>query len=290
MNCAQRLMLLLALVAAPVAAATLTVEGVTSPAWVERGGGRIPLAVGMPLVDRDRIVTGPGARALLRMAEGSAVKLGENAALTLDDLADRRNRGVARLVTASLDVLRGAIRFTTGVFGKPKANRDVKLRITTITAGIRGTDVWGKSAADRDIVCLIEGRIGVEHGKSALALDEPMSFYIAPRKGESLPVASVSKEQLATWAAETEIAAGSGGARRGGRHFVEAAVVPDQRAALAEYDRLRAAGYPAVIRPVRKADGSLEYRVRVPYLLTSRDAAAVVEQLTRLGAAAAPSR
>ncbi|HSB48795.1 MAG TPA: hypothetical protein VLD15_04705, partial [Burkholderiales bacterium] len=65
----------LALLGAPAAAQTLTVEGVVSPAWVERGGARLPLAVGMQLNDRDRVVTGSGSRALLRLAEGSAVKL-----------------------------------------------------------------------------------------------------------------------------------------------------------------------------------------------------------------------
>ncbi|MGH8640405.1 MAG: hypothetical protein ACRET6_01775, partial [Burkholderiales bacterium] len=70
---------LLALLAAPAFAQTLTVEGVVSPAWVERGGARLPLAVGMRLNDKDRVVTGAGSRLLLRLAEGSAVKLGENA-------------------------------------------------------------------------------------------------------------------------------------------------------------------------------------------------------------------
>lgn len=63
------LMMLLALATAPAAASTLTVEGVVSPAWVERGGARLPLEVGMALKDKDSIHTGPGSRALLRMAD-----------------------------------------------------------------------------------------------------------------------------------------------------------------------------------------------------------------------------
>ena len=124
-------MLFLGLAPAAAAAETLTVEGVVSPAWVERGGARVPLAVGMQLNDKDRVVTGPGSRALLRVAEGSAVKLGESAALVVDNLADRASAGAARLVTASLDVVRGAFRFTTGIFGRPAAGRDVKVRIST---------------------------------------------------------------------------------------------------------------------------------------------------------------
>lgn len=276
---------LAALFATQATAQALTVEGMTSPAWLERSGVRVPLAAGMRLADKDRVVTGPGARALLRMAEGSAIKLGENAMLAVDDLADRRGPDVARLVTASLDVVRGAFRFTTDIFGKRKASRDVKIRITTITAGIRGTDVWGKSADDRDIVCLIEGRIGIEHGGSQFTMAEPLSFFIAPRKDKPLPVAPVDKKQLETWATETDIAPGSGSARRGGRYHVDASVSPDQKTALDAYDRLRAAGYPAVIRPGKKEDGGEVYRVRIPNLPTRQDAAATAEKLKALGLA-----
>jgi len=275
--------MLLALAAAPAAAATLTVEGVVSPAWVERGGLRLPLAVGMTLRDKDRIRTGPGSRALLRMAEGSAVKLGENAALTVDDLHEQPGLRMRRLVRASLDVARGAFRFTTDVFIRRPAERDVKIRITTITAGIRGTDVWGKSEGERDIVCLVEGRIAVSHPQTGeFTMAEPLSFFIAPRKAKPLPVAPVDRRQLEQWANETEMKPGSGGARRGGRFRVEAASAPDQRGALATYDRLREAGYPAVIAPVAK-EGAVEYRVRIVGLASERDARAVAEQLKALG-------
>jgi hypothetical protein len=274
----------LALLGAPAAAQTLTVEGVVSPAWVERGGARLPLAVGMQLNDRDRVVTGSGSRALLRLAEGSAVKLGENASLAVSGLADRAGTGAARLVTASLDVVRGAFRFTTGIFGRPAAGRDVRVRISTVTAGIRGTDLWGKSDERRDLVCLIEGTISVGHAQTGeFTMAEPLSFFVAPRNERPLPVAPVDPKQLNAWAAETEIQAGAGGARRGGRYFVTAGVAADQKSALAAYHKLRAAGYPAVVRPVKKDDGSIEYPVRIVNLATQQDAAATAEKLKALG-------
>jgi hypothetical protein len=255
---------------------------------VERGGSRLPLAVGVRLVDKDQVRTGPGGRALLRMAEGSAVRLGENATLGLDGLAERRHAG-ARLVTASLDVVRGAFRFTTDIFARKKSARDVKIRVTTITAGIRGTDVWGKSQDDRDIVCLIEGRIGVEHGGSQFTMSDPRSFFIAPRKEKPLPVAPVDAKQLAEWSAETDIAPGVGGARRGGRHHVTVALAADQQAALATYDKLRGAGYPAAVL-VAKKDGGEEYRVGIRNLPTRQDAAAIAAKLKALGFADAAAR
>lgn len=273
----------LALIAAPAAAQTLTVEGVVSPAWVERGGARLPVAVGMRLNDNDRVVTGGGSRLLLRMAEGSAVKLGENATLGLDRLAEKKGPGSSKVVSAALEVVRGAFRFTTGIFDKRSASRSVDVRIATVTTGIRGTDLWGKSDEKRDLVCLIEGKISVNHPQTGeFTMADPLSFFVAPRDAQPLPVAPVDMKQLALWAAETEIEAGSGGARRGGRVHVNAVVSTDQAVALAAYDRLRAAGYPAVMRPVKTAE-RVDYRVRLQNFPTQQDAAAAVERLKALG-------
>ena len=276
------LMAFLALVAAPAFAATLTVEGVVSPAWVERAGSpqRVPLEIGMALNDRDRIQTGPGSRALLRLADGSAVKLGEDAVLALDGLSDRQGERARKIVTASLDVVRGAFRFTTDVFSKRQSDRNVRIRVSTVTAGIRGTDLWGKSDAQRDLVCLIEGRISVSHAQTGeFTMSDPLAFFIAPRQAAPLPVGKVDPQQLQQWATETELDAASGGARRGGRLSVLASVHPDQQAALRDYDTLRGAGFPAVLQPVKGA----EYRVRIVNLPSRRDAEAVVEKLKALG-------
>jgi hypothetical protein len=104
------LIFLAALLMAPVAGATLSVEGAVSPAWVERAGSaeRVPLEVGMTLRNQDRVVTGAGSRALLKLADGSAVKLGENATVNLDGLAEKQGGRARKLVTASLDVARFA--------------------------------------------------------------------------------------------------------------------------------------------------------------------------------------
>ena len=66
-----------------VAQPAASVEGVQMPAWVERNGRRTPLLPGMELRAGDQIFTGAGSRALLRLAEGSVVKLGENGTLRI---------------------------------------------------------------------------------------------------------------------------------------------------------------------------------------------------------------
>jgi hypothetical protein len=281
------LIFLAALLMAPVAGATLSVEGAVSPAWVERAGSaeRVPLEVGMTLRNQDRVVTGAGSRALLKLADGSAVKLGENATVNLDGLAEKQGGRARKLVTASLDVARGAFRFTTGVFSRQAFERDVRIRVATVTAGIRGTDLWGKSDDQRDLVCLLEGRISVSHAQTGeITMSEPLAFFVAPRQQAPLPVGKADVAQMQQWAAETELGTVAGGARRGGRFRVEVSTAPDQQAALRDYDVVRRAGYPAAIQPVKSA-AAVEYRVRIVNLLSERDAQAVAEKVKALGLA-----
>ena len=102
--------LALALAAASASAApAAVVDSVQMPAWVERAGKQIPAAPGMELIATDTLRTGAGARLYVKLAEGSIVKLGENARLQLLDLVPERG-GVFR---AALNVLAGAFRFTT---------------------------------------------------------------------------------------------------------------------------------------------------------------------------------
>lgn len=258
--------------------AHLEVEGLQTPAWVERASGaREPLAVGMAIANKDRIYTGPGARALLRLADGSLIKLGENGVLALDDL-DRKRVSAKDVVSASLDVVSGAFRFTTQALYRYRGERDVKVRIVTLTAGIRGTDLWGKADQARDIVCLIEGKISVERGPEAFTMDQPLSFYIAPRNAPPLPVAPVSQQQLDEWARETEIGTGTGAMRKGGRWHVYVAEAATQEAALGIYDALRSAGYAAEIRPLRAGAGQV-YRLRIPDLANRGEAQALAAKL-----------
>ena len=261
----------------------VVVEGVQMPAWVERASGsRDALGLGTSLNNRDRIVTGAGARAILRLADGSLLKLGENGVLALDDLAQKKY-SAKDVVTASLDVLGGAFRFTTQALSKFRGERDVKIRVVTITVSIRGTDLWTKADAARDIVCLIEGKADVTRGDQAFTLDQPMSFYIAPKDQPAEPVGTVSPEQLAKWSTETDIAVGAGALLKGNKWRVYLADAPDQAGALKIYDQLRGAGYAAQIRPV-PSEAGINYRVRISGLATKEEAAALGAKLkTQLG-------
>jgi ferric-dicitrate binding protein FerR (iron transport regulator) len=257
---------------AALAQVAATIEGVQMPAWVERAGRRVPIIPGMELRAGDQVVTGAGSRLLVKLADGSSVKLGENGQLRFAELSPSRE-----LFKAALNVLEGAFRFTTDLVAKNR-KREVSIRAAQVTAGIRGTDVWGRSRKDNEIVCLIEGEVEVTaDGEQPVTMNQPLQFYrrIA---GKTQPIGAVEPKQLEQWAAETDLQAGKGVTRRGGRFSVLLATADEQNAALAIYDELRNAGYAAELWPVKQAE-KLVYIVRIRQLPSRAEANALASQL-----------
>src|SRR3954463_16235505 len=122
--------LLLNVAAAAHAVPDAEVEAVQMPGWVVRADQRSPLEVGSVLRNGDHIETGPGSRALLRLGDGSVVKLGENARFEIADMQGATGR---RLFKATLSVLEGAFRFTTAAVYKFAGQREVDVRFRTVT-------------------------------------------------------------------------------------------------------------------------------------------------------------
>ena len=248
------------------------VDGVQMPAWLEREGKRTPLAPGMELRAGDAIISGSGARVLVKLGEGSVVKLGENGTLRLTELAPARE-----LFKAALQVLEGAFRFTTDIAAKAR-KRDVNVRVGQVTAGIRGTDFWGRARDERQIVCLIEGAIEVgADGEAAVTMDRPLQFYRRD-KGQTQPPGFVEAGQIAQWSQETEIEKGKGAARLGGKFSVQLVSAETQAAALRVYDQVRAAGYAAALAPRKEGDKTM-YRVVIRNLPSRAEAQALADRL-----------
>ena len=249
-----------------------SVDSVQLPAWVERNGRRAPLLPGMELRAGDQIFTGAGSRAIVRLSEGSVVKLGENGTLRFSEISRTQE-----LFKAALGVLQGAFRFTTELIGQ-KRKREVDIRVAQVTAGIRGTDLWGRGRRDNEVVCLIEGEIQVgAEGEAPQTLNQPLQFYRRV-DAKTQPVGFIEPKQLAEWARETDLEPGKAALRAGGRFSVVLAAAPDQRRALALYDELRNAGYPAEILP-RKDGETITYLVRIRQLGSRAEAQALGESL-----------
>ncbi|HLQ03113.1 MAG TPA: FecR domain-containing protein [Burkholderiales bacterium] len=253
--------------------ALATVEAVQMPAWFERSGARYPLTPGTELKDRDQVMTGANSRLLLRMADGSSVKLGENGSLSFEGM---RMRGDS-VFEAAMKVAEGAFRFTSEFFAQFRGRREVSVTVRTVTAGIRGTDLWGKSTPDRQILCLIEGKLDVTPpGESPIGMDQRLSFYVR-EKGQSQPVSIVLADQLREWAGETETQTGRGVSKRGGKWKLTASSGTPNRA-LDLYRDLRNAGYPAEIIPA-KVGNKRVYNVRLSNFETRKDAEFVASAL-----------
>ena len=87
-----------------VAQPAAVVEGVQMPAWVERSGRTSPVAPGMALQAGDQVRTGAGSRLMVKLSEGSLVKLGENGTLRIAEMAP------------SQDIFKAALRVFEGAF------------------------------------------------------------------------------------------------------------------------------------------------------------------------------
>ncbi|HYJ18417.1 MAG TPA: SPOR domain-containing protein [Burkholderiales bacterium] len=267
--------LLLSAAAHSQAAPDAVVEGIQLPAWVTRDGKRQPLVIGSELRSNDEVSTGGNSRLLLRLADGSVVKLGENGRLQLADVVQRRKEN---FLGATLRVLAGAFRFTTDAALKARTSRDIVVQFPTITAGIRGTDIWGKNLDDKEVIVLIEGEISVTRsGGHPVQMKDPLTYMQAPREGEAT-VQAVPMEQLTLWAAETEIAAGQGAVRKDGKWKLYLGSFERQADALALYDSLRGDGYPARIQPQPREGGQI-YRVRLAGFASEQEAMALGARL-----------
>ncbi len=262
----------LLLPAAVFAAAPATVEAVQSPAWRDRGGLTVPLAAGMELQSGDVLRTGPGARAYLLLAEGSRVKLGEAARFTFHSQSLRPEKSFR----GALDIVTGAFRFTTAKL-KKALPRDVAIRVGTATIGIRGTDIWGKTDKDGDLVALLEGRIEISRAGQTTELAQPMTYFDAPT-GKAAAVKTLDLETLVKLARQTEIMAGDGAARARGKWRVLAATAASEEAALELYDRIREAGFDARIRP-RTAQGGWSYELRLGGYSSAEEAGVAAARL-----------
>lgn len=227
-----------------LAAAVGTVEAVQLPAWLDRAGLTVPVSPGILLQSGDTLRTGAGARMLLKLDEGSLVKLGENANFVIEKAQPRGG-----VFDAALNVVTGAFRFTTQAFAK-SARRDVRIRVSqNATIGIRGTDLWGRGREDKDIVCLIEGKIEITGNDSkSLTLDQPLQFFQSSRTAPPEPLSFLPPAQLEVFAAETEIEYGKGATAKGIWTVVIGGFISRNEAREATRG-LRANGYPAENTP-----------------------------------------
>ena len=260
--------------------AAVSVDSVNYPAWVKRGDLLEPLAPGNPLETGDEVRTGASGRAWLALDDGSVVKLGNNARFVIER-AGFDETASDSVFDAVFDVLAGAFRFTSGFFTpKRRAIHRVDFTVGAITAGIRGTDIWGRSADDQDFVALLEGRIEVSADDAApLLLEEPLSLYAKPA-GQPASSSTVDAATVARLAPETELDADAGIASTIGSQALVLMSLSSETFVDASLARFRQAGYP-VVSQAAGIDGVMTTRLLLPGIVDRAAAESLRQRLAR---------
>lgn len=220
---------------------------VQAPAWVERDGRGIGARPGMVLLAGDVLHTGARGRVHIDTPDGSIVKLGSDGILGLNQLGLRAQQQDT-VFEGVMNVVKGAFRFTTRLAGRAN-RRDVRVRIGVVTAGVRGTDIWGKSADDKDLVCLLEGQISVtSDGASEQTMADPLTFYVVPKGAPPNPIAPVDPNKVINeWAPQTEMAPDGSAMSAEGRFKVVLMSRTSLHAAEWIAETLSGQGYPAEV-------------------------------------------
>ena len=251
-------------------------EMVQAPAWIERAGKRLPLAAGMELHNRDKLMTGAAARVVIKYADGSAFKLGENSLLAVNAMQQRKNGTFA----GGLDLKSGDLRLVSHEYEETPVNRAINVRFGEVTAAVRGeADLTGTADEAKDKVALRDGRAVLSHplAEKTTLMDVPLQVYEAPKGQAPAPLASIDRFDGAIWALRTQPFYDGGTQEKAGRWMLRFGLF-DKATVLAHYDRLRLAGYTAKLRPLG-GSGVYRYELRLMNLVTEREALSLAERL-----------
>ena len=271
MKCLNVLMMsVLLLVSTIVNAASVgVVDGLQAPAWLVRDGRSQPLAVGTPLQNNDRIETGKKARVLLTLNEGSHVKLGENATFDMNNMEPNAANNTFK---GLLNIVKGAFRFTTGLIEKQTAKREIDVRFGTITAGIRGTDIWGIVDDKKDLVALIEGKIDVSHTNGTTDhLTEPLQVFTANKNEAPSAVSKVDVPTVTTLAKETDFVDNTGVTKTNGAWRVNMGFYKQKSDAEIAQSKYQSLGYNVKLAK-RDARGARRYQIYLDNFATEAEA------------------
>ena len=115
------------------------------------------------------VSTGPGAQVTLMFDDKQQVVLNENTSFKITDY--RYKADEPRNDRMVFDLLRGAMRFVTGILGA-RSRDTVALRIPQATIGIRGTDFMVGLTEQGGYTQVTHGAIGVSNGAGSTVFGE----------------------------------------------------------------------------------------------------------------------
>ncbi len=102
----------------------------------EHAGERAPAAVGDPVWEGDRIVSGPKSAAALTLRDGTVLSIGADSTV---DLAQFQFDATTHEGNVLIALAKGSLRLVTGLIAKLRPEQ-VKVTTPTTVIGVRGTD------------------------------------------------------------------------------------------------------------------------------------------------------
>lgn len=156
-------------------------------------GSTAPLSLGAKVFAGDILKTGPGARLLVRFADGSSLTLGEKAEVFVDEMTFDPIEASPDTGRQALIMVVGVFRYTSGKIGKASPSH-VAFGTPTATIGIRGTDFVGgeltvgmPAGQPHYGFQIQEGAIEVITPQGNVTLDEPGEGTFLPLAGGRAP-------------------------------------------------------------------------------------------------------
>jgi hypothetical protein len=125
------------------------------------------LARGDAIHLRDTVETEAQSKAELSFLDGTALVLGENASIVIDEFVYAPGSEGTMLAT-----VQGAFRFVTGQIGNVPG-KDVTVRTPFATISIRGTDFWGGPIDGNYGVFLLDGEVTITTEGGSVTLSDP---------------------------------------------------------------------------------------------------------------------
>jgi hypothetical protein len=154
-------------------------EKVQAQVTATQGAATRDLVLSHPILYRDRLRTGEGARLEARLSDGTVLTLGERGRLTVDDFVYRPAQQGNRL---AVTVSEGAFLFVGGKIEGPTGG-NVAIRTPVGTLGVRGTTFWGGAIDGGYGVLVLSGEVSVTTPRGRTILREGQGTMVYSGRG-----------------------------------------------------------------------------------------------------------
>lgn len=151
------------------------------------------LASESSVLSDDLLRTGPAARLQAKLADGTALTLGENGELLVDEFVYVPGGQDGRL---ALQVVSGAFLFVGGAV-EDGAHRRVQIETPVATLGVRGTTVWGGFIDGAYGVLVLDGEVEVRTAGGSVTLHAGQATEVADATASPAAPHSWSAEKTA---------------------------------------------------------------------------------------------